>query len=55
MKKIKRRKFLIKYFAYKFLNITKFSDIFLRDEDDKELTQGLKSLINLNSLTLNLE
>ncbi len=53
MKK-KAKKFLIKSFVKNIFLIKKFSQNSIRVEGAKELGQGLKELINLNSLTLNL-
>ncbi len=54
--KNKAKKFLIKsFFAKNILLITKFSQNKIGGEGVKELAQGLKALINLNSLTIDLE
>ncbi len=51
--KNKEKKFLIKFFPKKFL-IKKFRSNSIKAEGAKELAQGLKALINLNSITIDL-
>ncbi len=53
--KNKAKKFLIKSFAKNIFLITKFSGNKIEVEGAKELVQGLKELINLNILTLDLK
>ncbi len=55
MKKNNAKKLQIKSFAKNIFLITKFSWNKIGVEGAKELGQGLKELIKLNSLTLNLE
>ena len=52
--KNKAEKFQIKSFAKNILLIKKTRSYSIGDEGAKELAQGLKSLINLNSLTIDL-
>ncbi len=54
MKKIKSKKFLIKFFANNIIFITKFRNNSIGVEGAEELAQGLKALLNLNSLEINL-
>jgi hypothetical protein len=48
------KKFLINIFAKNIFLLLKFRGNLIKFGNAKELAQGLKSLINLNSLTLNL-
>jgi hypothetical protein len=54
MKKIKEKNFLIKFFTKIILLITKFRVNSIGDEGAKELVQGIKTLIILSSLAINL-